>query len=84
MLDVGDEAQASERHDLSLATRERLANRIGRLTAALQRVDEGTYGTCTICGEPISPKRLAALPEAETCLPCQETLERIGSTEEAA
>lgn len=70
--------------EMSLASRERLANRIGRLTAALQRVDEGTYGECTICGGPVSPGRLAALPEADTCLFCQETLERIGSTEEAA
>ena len=76
VLDAGDAAQASERRDLSATTRERLANRIGRLTAALERVDEGTYGECSICGNPIGAMRLAAIPEADTCRDCQEQRER--------
>jgi DnaK suppressor protein len=76
VLDVGDAAQASERRDLSATTRERLANRINRLTAALERIHEGTYGQCSICGEEIGAARLAAIPEADTCLPCQEQRER--------
>ena len=76
VLDVGDAAQASERRDLSATTRERLANRINRLTAALERIDEGTYGQCSICGGSIGAPRLAAIPEADTCRDCQEQRER--------
>ena len=74
--DEGDHAQASERQDLSFLTRERLADRINRLTAALQRLDEGTYGTCELCEQAIETSRLAALPEVTTCLECQRRRER--------
>ena len=36
----------------------------------------GTYGRCAVCGGPIEELRLAALPEAETCLRCQERREQ--------
>ena len=75
-LDEGDAAQATEHMDMSLAARQRLAERINRLTAALARVHEGTHGTCERCGEAIEPARLAAMPEASTCLACQEKAER--------
>jgi RNA polymerase-binding protein DksA len=74
--DEGDVAQASERQDLSFMTRERVAERINQLSAALRRLHEGHYGICERCGNPIEPARLAALPEATTCRACQEILER--------
>jgi DnaK suppressor protein len=74
--DEGDQAQASERQDISFMTRERLADRINRLTAALERVIEGTYGQCELCGREIERPRLEALPEAVRCLQCQERAER--------
>ena len=74
--DEGDQAQASERQDISFMTRERLANRINRLTAALERLNEGTYGQCELCSGPIERSRLEALPEAMHCLACQERVER--------
>lgn len=37
---------------------------------ALRRLDEGHYGTCESCGCPIAPERLAARPEASTCITC--------------
>jgi DnaK suppressor protein len=43
-----------------------------RVKGALQRMEEGTYGTCLICEDPISVKRLQAVPWAEFCLRCQE------------
>ena len=39
---------------------------------ALRRIDEGTFGVCIECDEPISLKRLAALPAAPLCIRCQE------------
>ncbi|HEX3176773.1 MAG TPA: TraR/DksA C4-type zinc finger protein [Methylomirabilota bacterium] len=74
--DEGDVAQASERQDLSFMTRERLAERVNQLSAALRRLHEGDYGRCERCGRPIESARLAALPEATTCRACQEDLER--------
>src|SRR5688500_10224850 len=66
VLDEGDQAQASERTDMAFMTRERLAERINQLTAALERISRGQYGRCADCGKPIEPSRVAALPETET------------------
>jgi len=74
--DEGDVAQASERQDLSFMTRERAAERVNQLSAALRRLHEGHYGICERCGDAIEPARLNALPEATTCRACQEALER--------
>ena len=74
--DEGDRAQASERQDVGFMTRERLADRITRLTSALERIVEGTYGQCEVCGRDIERSRLEALPEAVRCLTCQERSER--------
>lgn len=64
MLEEGDAAQASERHDMRLASRERIVRRINQLTMALERLADGDYGRCEVCGGDIEPQRLAALPEA--------------------
>jgi RNA polymerase-binding transcription factor DksA len=41
-----------------------------QLRAALLRIDAGTFGACARCGEPISAKRLMALPTTPLCLAC--------------
>lgn len=41
---------------------------LAQVQAALDRLDNGTYGTCVICGKEINPKRLEALPWATLCL----------------
>jgi len=46
--------------------REHLAD----IDAALRRIDEGHYGVCEICGEPIAQERLTARPIARTCIRC--------------
>ena len=48
---------------------------IASVVAAVRRLDDGTYGACTICEEPISEARLAAVPEAATCIRCARTQE---------
>ena len=40
----------------------------------LHRIDDGTYGSCMECDEPISPKRLNAVPWARYCVACQEEI----------
>jgi RNA polymerase-binding transcription factor DksA len=48
---------------------------LARIDAALDRVEAGTYGRCTSCGDPIATDRVLALPEAELCTDCQELAE---------
>ena len=52
--------------------------RVNRITAALDRLNDGEYGTCVECSEKIAPARLRALPEVQTCVRCQDRLERRG------
>ena len=47
-----------------------------RIDQALQRLDQGSYGFCENCGEPISAERLKALPQATMCMKCKSKLER--------
>lgn len=50
---------------------------------ALHRLDHGSYGTCMECEEPISVKRLDAVPWAKFCVTCQERVSaRIAAGEE--
>lgn len=49
--------------------------RVGQLRAALQRLDQGTYGRCASCGEPIAPARLEAMPEVTACIDCARAAE---------
>ena len=47
-----------------------------RTERALAKLDEGTYGLCDVCGEPIAPKRLEAMPDVVTCVRCASTQPR--------
>ena len=76
--DEVDEIQANERREIGFATRELLVDRVNRLSAALERLRSGDYGTCVECEEAISPARLRALPEVQTCVRCQDRIERMG------
>ena len=71
-----DQVQANERREMGLLSRERLSLRIRRLTAAIQRIEEGAYGICVQCRGAVEPARLRAIPEVETCIRCQEAIER--------
>src|SRR3989442_1807610 len=75
--DEVDEIQANESRELGFATRTLLVERVNRLADALERLNEGEYGVCVECSEPIPPARLRALPEVQTCVRCQDRLERI-------
>ena len=81
--DEVDELRANEDREIGFATRELLVDRVNRLSAALDRLAEGVYGTCAECGEPISPARLRAMPEVQTCVRCQDQIERFGRQREA-
>jgi RNA polymerase-binding transcription factor DksA len=51
---------------------------IAAIRAALQRLDDGSYGRCVRCGESIAPARLQALPYAVQCIACATQSERTG------
>jgi DnaK suppressor protein len=57
-----------QQRDLALRDRSRLD--MSRVEAALRALDDGTYGTCTNCGEPIAVERLEAIPWVATCIDC--------------
>jgi DnaK suppressor protein len=48
-----------------------------KIDHALAKIDEGTFGICEECEEPISVKRLEARPETTLCIRCKEDQERI-------
>jgi RNA polymerase-binding transcription factor DksA len=76
--DEVDGIQANESREIGLATRELLLERVNRLSAALDRMSAGGYGTCVECGQAISAARLHATPEVQTCVRCQDGIERAG------
>lgn len=50
---------------------------VRRITAALKRIEDGTFGACEECGEQISEKRLTAIPDCKTCIDCAEQQEKL-------
>jgi RNA polymerase-binding protein DksA len=65
---LGDTATAMYDRELDEGLEEGVQQTIGEIDAALQRIEEGTYGICENCGKPISPERLAAIPWARLCI----------------
>lgn len=57
---------------MSVETRRRRELEIRRIAAALKRLDEGDYGYCIECGQPIAEKRLEFDPAAPLCIKCAE------------
>ena len=49
---------------------------IESIDEALRKIEDGTYGLCDRCNQPISVERLKAIPYATLCIACQETVER--------
>lgn len=50
---------------------------LARTERALAKLDEGTYGICDRCANPISPARLRALPDGVLCLSCASAQRRV-------
>lgn len=61
-----DQASETFEREKDLSILERLEVELAEIEAALQRVDDGTYGLDEVTGEPIDPERLEALPTART------------------
>ncbi|HAD25292.1 MAG TPA: RNA polymerase-binding protein DksA [Alphaproteobacteria bacterium] len=74
--DIADRASDESERALELRTRDRQRKLISKINAALQRIEEGTYGYCEETGEPISLKRLDARPVATLSIEAQERHEK--------
>ena len=72
--------QLASQREFSARTMEREAKILMQIGTALKRIEDGEFGICLECEEPISLKRLAAVPWAAYCLHCQE----MHDAEEAA
>jgi DnaK suppressor protein len=74
--DEMDRIQHASDRDYAVSNLERNASRLRELRAALLRIETGTFGICVGCEEHITPKRLAAIPWASSCIVCQEAADR--------
>ncbi|MCG8030438.1 MAG: RNA polymerase-binding protein DksA, partial [Candidatus Thiodiazotropha taylori] len=76
--EVGDEADRATREaaqTLELRTRDRYRKLLGKIDAALDRIEDGSYGWCADTGEPIGLARLEARPVTTLCVEAQERRE---------
>jgi DnaK suppressor protein len=81
IVEASGQANADDEHDPEGATiayeRQHVASLLGQarehlaaIDGAMRRLDDGSYGVCERCGQPIAPGRLAARPTASTCVSC--------------
>lgn len=78
--DISDRASAEADKALELRTRDRMRKVIAKIDAALQRIEDGSYGYCEETGEPIGLERLMARPIATLTIEAQERHERMEKT----
>jgi RNA polymerase-binding protein DksA len=71
--DVGSTAFERD-HEMSLARHSR--EMLSQIEHALERIDDGSYGVCESCGNPIGKLRLMAFPRATLCVACKQREER--------
>jgi RNA polymerase-binding transcription factor DksA len=65
---LGDTAGATYERELDLGLEESAQQTLIAIDDALRKIEEGSYGTCEVCGQQISPGRLAAIPWARLCI----------------
>ncbi|MCX7817340.1 MAG: RNA polymerase-binding protein DksA [Syntrophales bacterium] len=78
--DPNDRASLESDRNFELRIRDRERKLIAKMREALQRIDNGTYGICEMCGGEISEKRLLARPVTTLCIDCktkQEKMEKL-------
>jgi DnaK suppressor protein len=73
---LADSATETYLREIDGGLEENAGHLLEEIEAALQRIEDGTYGQCTACGRPIDPERLDAVPYARLCLDDKRALER--------
>ena len=74
--DIADRATTESERSIELRTRDRQRKLVTKIDAALERIEDGSYGYCDDTGEPIGLKRLEARPIATLSIEAQERHER--------
>ncbi len=74
--DPADMAANHYAKELSVSMTDNDRRLLSLINEALARIEANDYGECVHCGEPVSPKRLDAIPWARHCVRCQELQER--------
>lgn len=74
--DIADKAVSSYTREFLYSLSDTDRNTLVRIDDALVRVNEGIYGTCVNCAQPMAEKRLTAVPWAPHCVDCQELAEK--------
>ena len=75
-FDEVDQASSEYMQAFSFRLRGRERHLMSKIEIALRKIEEGNYGVCEECEEPISIKRLEARPEAPLCIQCKEAQEK--------
>src|SRR4026208_1165600 len=70
--DMADQASGTNEVHIQLKLKQTDAKILQAIEEALRRIDEGTYGVCRDCGEPIADARLDAIPWTRVCISCKE------------
>ena len=66
--DFADRGQVAGEKGANLTLAASLQAQLDLVTRAIARIDDGTYGTCSVCGDAISPERIEAMPAADRCI----------------
>ena len=72
-LDWEERATEVAHDDVLVGLDESILAEVKQIREALQRIERGSYGTCSTCGQPIGLGRLAAVPSTATCIRCVES-----------
>jgi len=70
--DLADQATGTNEVHIQLKVKQTDAKILQAIEEALWRMEQGTYGVCRDCGEPIAPARLNAIPWTRVCITCKE------------
>jgi DnaK suppressor protein len=70
--DFAEQAVQMENDAVLAGLSEATAAEIAQINRTLKRLEEGSYGECAVCGQPIDERRLDALPHADRCIRCAE------------
>ena len=74
--DLGDQATTAYTREFLFELGNGDRRLLKEVVTALRKLDEGGFGECERCGEPIAEKRLEALPFARHCINCQRLIEQ--------
>jgi DnaK suppressor protein len=76
VTDIEEHSLDAEEQGVAFSVLELTSETLQGIETALQRVEAGEFGTCSLCRGPISASRLRALPFAALCLDCQDNKDR--------